>query len=152
MTFPRWTDKDFDELSWHDNTVHALRIVEDDRDSGTAQLILDIDHILKWCPGENGTYSFIVAPATLTFHGVFGLKFFLDYEKATAGTTPFTIDGIVRRIENRKRYEAVLWTIPINWPTGEISFEATGFTQELRAEPGLSKTMSLEGRALPWSV
>ena len=139
-------------MSWHDNTVHAFRIVEEEGDSGKARLILDIDHILKWCPEEPGTYSFIVAPATLTFHGVFSLRFSLDYAKPTAATTPFMIDGIERRVEKRERYEAVLWTIPINWPSGEISFEATGFTQELRAEPVPSRSLTLPGRALPWNV
>lgn len=152
MTLPRWTDKDFDDLSWHDNTVHAFRIIDEGDDTGTARLVLDIDHILKWCSEQSGEYSFLIAPARLTFHGVFALRFSLDYATPTAATRPFMIDGINRRLEKHQRCEAVLWTIPINWPSGEIAFEAAGFTQELLAEPVPSKCLSLPGRAVPWSV
>src|SRR5262245_20244864 len=37
-----WTDADFGDLSWHDCSVHALRIVEGPH--GAGELILDLDY------------------------------------------------------------------------------------------------------------
>lgn len=44
---------------------------------------------------------------------------------------PFSIDGIKHRVEQRIHYKAVCWRIPVNFPPGEIGFEATGFEQHL---------------------
>src|SRR5216684_2393476 len=71
------------------------------------------------------------------------LKVAIDYATPTAALSPFTIDRIDRTVERRPRYNAVLWTLPINWPTGEITFEAAGFLLELRAAPASSCSMSL---------
>ena len=122
----RWTESDFDSLSWHDNPVHGLEIRAFNADEGTCDLVLDIDHILQWLPPVEGFYSFRVAPAHLTFHAVFGLRIEIDYARVTAGMTPFSI-GNIRREGNR-------WTIEINWPAGTITFDARGFTQELTGE------------------
>ena len=35
-----WTDSDLDDMSWHDNAVHALRIVEGK--SGIGELVLHV--------------------------------------------------------------------------------------------------------------
>lgn len=112
-------------------------------DSGPGQLQLDIDYILEWlCQGEEGA-QFLIAPAILTFHEVNDLKIALDYATPTAALVPFSIDHIERRIEQRSRYDAILWKVAINWPVGEITFEANGFTQTLRAEPILKDQQSL---------
>ena len=121
-----WTQLDFDRMSWHDNHVHALRLVEGQ--NGEGELILDIDHILEWLDSAGGL-RFRIQPATLTFHGVMFPRISIDYAAATAAFGPFMIDGIERRVESRERYEAQLWRLPISWPGGEIEFESRGFTQ-----------------------
>ena len=136
-----WTDRDFDRLSWHDNHVHGLSISEGQYGSG--ELTLDLDFILEWSKSESGTVQFIIAPASLTFHEVTDLKLALDYPSVSAAIGPFSIAGIERRFETRERYTATLWTISINWPKGEISFEATGFSQVLRASPVIKDQQSL---------
>ncbi len=141
MSFARWTDEDFASLSWHDNTIHGFRLIAGE--SGVGALVLDIDHILEWHPNDDRGFSFLVAPATLTFRDVSSLKVAIDYATPTAALSPFTIDRIDRTVERRPRYNAVLWTLPINWPTGEITFEAAGFLLELRAAPASSCSMSL---------
>jgi hypothetical protein len=55
-----WTDADFPNLSWHDNSVHAFRIIEGK--DGAGDLVLDIDHIVDWIESEK-RYEFRVAPA-----------------------------------------------------------------------------------------
>jgi hypothetical protein len=124
-----WTDKQFEEMSWHDNHVHALRIVEGQ--NGAGELILDLDYIVEWINAE-GSFRFRVLPVTLTFFGVFGLRILLDYKTPTAATGPFSLAKIERRIEQRERYVAQCWILSVNWPEGEMTFEATGFEQKGR--------------------
>jgi len=37
-----WTNADFDDLTWHDNTIHALAV-----EPLPGRLLLDIDHIVE---------------------------------------------------------------------------------------------------------
>jgi len=46
MTLGPWSESQFAEMSWHDNHVHALRVVEGAH--GAGDLVLDIDYILEW--------------------------------------------------------------------------------------------------------
>jgi len=122
---------DFDRLSWHDNHVHALLIEE--RANGLGELVLDIDHIVEWVPPREGTHLFRVAPAFLRFQGVSDLRISLDYAAVSAAMTPFSIHDIRReRIDHPNGYSTDAWEIDVNWPPGQITFNATGFTQELR--------------------
>lgn len=140
-----WTHRQFDEMSWHDNHVHALRIVQGTY--GAGQLILDIDYILEWVNGDDGKMRFRVLPATLTFMDVTNLCLALDYATPTAGLGPFAIHAIERGMERRERYEAQIWKIRINWPVGEISFEASGFEQRGRGKPILTEGQFLSSEA-----
>jgi hypothetical protein len=63
---------------------------------------------------------------------------------ASAALTPFSIHSITRTLEKRKRHTAKLWCIEINWPEGEITFEASGFEQKLTGEPILSDDIWLK--------
>jgi hypothetical protein len=128
-----WTDAQFETMTWHDNHVHALRIIEGEHGAGT--LILDIDHILEWLPDKGSAFQFRIARAELKFLGVTSLKLALDYAAASAAMGPFSLDGIERHNEARTRYTATIWTLRMNWPTGAITFEATGFEQRLVGKP-----------------
>ena len=136
MSSQSWTDAQFDGMSWHDNHVHALRIVA--TGDGEGDLILDIDHIVEWIKGEGGGFQFRILPVTLTFHGVTSLRMSLDYATPTAAFGPFMIHDIERRQEQRARYVAQLWKIAVSWPVGELTFEGRGFTQKSSGEPVLS--------------
>jgi hypothetical protein len=140
MPSPLWTDVEFDQMSWHDNHVHALRIVE--TGDGAGDLILDVDHIVEWIKGDPG-FQFRIVPVTLTFHDVMFLRMSLDYATPTAAFGPFMIHAIERRTEQRPRYLAHLWKVEISWPRGEITFEARGFTQRAMAGPVLSQGQCL---------
>lgn len=139
-----WTEKDFNEMGWHDNHVHGLLIREGEH--GTGDLVLDIDYILEWnCPSNQKRYEFLVAPATLTFISMSDLKLQLDYVASSAGICPFSIDGIVRESKQYPNgYSSYAWHIPVNWPSGEITFIASGFNQVLRAEPIWTNEMYLD--------
>jgi len=87
-------------------------------------------------------FEFRVAPATLSFDRVSDLKIALDYIGYAMGA--FSIDGIERELRSDPTgFQAYAWRILVNFPRGEITFESTGFTQELRAEPRTIGTQSL---------
>jgi len=129
-----WTDADFPSLSWHDNSVHALRIVEG-KDC-TGEIVLDIDHIVEWIDSDE-RYEFLVAPAELRFRDVSDLRMTLDYPRTSAALGPFTLDRIEFAQSN-------LWTLKVNWPVGEISFSSAGFLQRLTGEPVVSSSQALD--------
>jgi len=142
---PTWNDSNFEEMSWHDNHVHGIRIEVANEDHGTGTLALDLDYILEWLPPTEGAFRFRVAPATLTFLEIFGLKIDLDWAAATAGMIPFSISEISReKIEYQTGYVRWRWTIGVNWPKGVITFEGEGFRQELRAEPIVTSSQCLD--------
>jgi hypothetical protein len=136
-----WDQSHFDELCWHDVHVHGISIRAGMH--GAGELVLDIDYIAEWLCRPDGTARFRVAPATLTFHDVYDLVMDLDYAKAQAAIVPFSIDGIEREphIQANVGFQ---WRIPVNWPTGSISFTASGFTQVLRSEPIEAHEMILD--------
>jgi hypothetical protein len=126
MASQRWTHEQFEQMSWHDNHVHGLRVLEGNY--GAGELLLDLDYILEWLKGPEGM-QFRLVPVTLRFTEVTNLRISLDYASPSAAMGPFSIHAIERRAEPRERYVAQVWKIVINWPVGEISFEATGYEQ-----------------------
>ena len=140
----RWTEADFTEMSWHDNPVYGLRLVapDPDRNDWRSEMMLDIDYIVEWICGTDGGVRFRVAPATLTFHDVTDLKLAADYGEYDHAATvnPMTIDGIMRTgiADPHSAVERPYWRwrVALNLPSdGEIALGASGFTQELRADP-----------------
>ncbi len=131
MTARRWTTEQFDEMSWHDNHVYAFRIEKGEWGSG--KLTLDIDYIEEWLEVD-GKFKFKIMPAALRFEDVTDIQLSLDYKSVSAGICPFSIHTIERRVEQRRHYTAIVWKIAINWPKGEIAFEASGFVQEAAGE------------------
>jgi hypothetical protein len=127
-----WSETDYDNLSWHDNHVHGLKICEGEH--GTGQLVLDLDYILEWMPDGN-QFKFRIAPATLTFRRVSDLTISLNYVNPSAAITPFSISSITREpYTYTNGYSTFRWSIGINWPEGEITFIAEGFNQMLRSQ------------------
>jgi hypothetical protein len=94
---------------------------------------LMLDFIVEWLWHEDRSCESRVAPATLTFHDIFGLRVELDYASVSAGMTPFTIAGIEREaLAYSTGHASFRWRLPVNWPSGLITFESPGFTQVLR--------------------
>ena len=130
-----WTTDDFDAMSWHDVHVHGFRFDAFKKDNGSADLVLDIDYILKW-ESSRETLVFTVCRADLRFNDVFALKLDLDYASPTAGMCPFSISGIERDVVTAPNgHQSYKWRLPINWPKGSLEFQALGFTQVLTGRP-----------------
>jgi hypothetical protein len=136
----RWHTADFDTMSWHDAHVHGWRVIEGE--AGVADIALDLDFVLEWIGPEDGRYRFRVVQTMLQFHDVIGLRLALDYAVCSAGTSPFSIERIMREPLQPTRtaaddeqpdglddYGPWRWRIEVNWPEGFIEFAARGFTQ-----------------------
>ncbi|HEY3999706.1 MAG TPA: hypothetical protein VGO93_12610 [Candidatus Xenobia bacterium] len=68
---PIWSDADFDELGWHDATLHALGYAHAlGAEPWLGRLLMDIDYIVHWIGPQPGRQylSFDVAPAKLVFY------------------------------------------------------------------------------------
>ena len=129
-----WTAADFDDLSWHDDHVHALRIIEGEHGSG--ELVLDLDHIVEWLEPSDGQCRFLLAPATLTFHDITDLRITIDYASPTAAIAPMSIGEIAREpLVYPNGHRTFRWRVLVNWPAGKLTFQSPGFTQVLRAQP-----------------
>ncbi len=129
MPLPSCTTADFPILGWHDCPVHALWIVEGDDNTGTGELILDLDYILEWI-NRGDVFHFRIAPAVLRFHEVSDLRIELDYSGWAFG--PFPLDGIEREpVTCPNGHTSFRWILYVNWPGGRISFDSPGFTQRL---------------------
>jgi len=147
MTHTVWTHQDFESMSWHDNHVHALRIVAGEHGSGELQL--DLDYIAEWLLCARNSAQFRIVPATLRFLGVIDLRINLDYAAASAALGPFSLHAIERRIESRPGHDAQIWTLLINWPTGEITFEASGYEQRATGPAVITSSQHLQPNERP---
>jgi hypothetical protein len=135
-------DKLFEEMNWHDNHVHGFALQEGK--DGTGELLMDIDHITKWLCEDGGTFAFMIAPSTLTFHEVFNLKINVDYANPSMAIAPLSIHEIRREsFQYQNGCASYRWHIVLNSPIGEISFEAPGFSQRARGEAVKSKSQCL---------
>jgi len=142
-----WTDLDFESLSWHDNQIHALRL-RNPREAYDFDVLLDIDHILKWIESPDGTFRFLIAPAILTFHNVLNLdcRFALTYKEHIT-ISRIDREGIVLRPGGDVGPRWYRWRVhlqPDASGPGLISFEATGFTLKLTKDPIESSCSWLE--------
>jgi hypothetical protein len=120
------TDAQFEDRSWHDNHVHSLRIVEGQH--GAGELIRDITYIVEWLQVPAG-FRFRIEPSWLSFQGVTDLRVGLDYAGMSAALVSLSIHAVDRRSLQRERKLAQVWTSALDFPGGEISFEAAGYKQ-----------------------
>jgi hypothetical protein len=85
-----------------------------------------------------------IAPADLVFRDIFGLKISIDYVIPQAGICQFALDGIERTVRSDKHgFSTFQWTLPINWPSGQISFESPGFDLRIRGDELITESQCL---------
>ena len=144
------TDEEFETTSWHDCHIWGMdiRAGNPDDNDWTSDLAFDVDYITAWNCGSDA--SFMVAPATLVFHGVTDPRMEIDWGRSgfQAAVHPISIDRIEReRIIDQKVFldrPYFRWAIRLNWPEqGLITFGAVGFRQELAAAPVLTAIQHL---------
>lgn len=136
----KWTDADFELLSWHDCTIHSVGIDQDGEYQ--SDLLIDLDFLLEWLTASDGTFQFRVSPALLRFHNVDKLviHMLLDYKE------PIQISEVTRCRRDDPGYINYHWAIKLHTYPGrekQIEFDATGFSQELTAQPVVTGHQSL---------
>ena len=105
----RWTEADFDDLGWHDCTIHDLGLDQDGEYQG--DLLLDLDYIVEWIEAPKNSFRFRVAPALLRFQNVDKLRI----QTLLAFKQPLEIDSIDRGPPEDKAFpDHYHWTITIH--------------------------------------
>ncbi|MBB1519902.1 hypothetical protein [Aquipseudomonas guryensis] len=137
-----FSTEDFGKIQWHDNAIHAFRILEGDV---CGELIFDIDFIAEWLPPTNEKYNFKVAPSNLIFHEVSDLVISINYAEASAAVQPMAIHEIQQEpITYPNGYSTFRWKINLNWPPNSFfSFCSPGFNQSQRMEPIITEAQYL---------
>lgn len=125
-----WTEKDYDQMGWHDATVYGLRLNKD--------LEIDLDYIFQWNQPEveGFHFTFLVGPCTLVFESPTELSFELNQ---SFDDKWLEIEDIEMTLVDNKRH----WTIIAK--QGDISFKADSFKQIVRRLPSLQL-----GQAVPY--
>ncbi|WP_327735238.1 hypothetical protein OG749_16720 [Streptomyces nojiriensis] len=133
-----WSDADFEEMGWHDATVHGLYVQE--TEEVLPRLLLDLDYLVQWVhPVPPAThFSFWVSPATLVFEDVWDLEGDLGFK----GTVPdLVIDGVHRLVPDDGRQDLPLWHIEGH--AFDLKFRASGYRQYFRQAPTLRSRQAL---------
>ena len=138
---PHWTEADFEQMSWHDNTIHAFSFNKD------YKFLLDIDYIFEWVHPKPGKkyFKFWISPCTLIFENVYDLV--LDME--VSEPHHLKIDSISRVNPQRpKNADFINRELEYDWLietlNGEISFKSVGYYLYVRQKPILSSTDEID--------
>jgi len=129
----RWTEADFDVMSWHDCQVNSIALDQDG--PWQSDLVLELDFIVEWICRKDKTCGFRVAPALLRFTDVDNLR----VDVALKYKDPLEIHWVDRAALPGTAYRAYHWVIKLQSYPGSrenlIEFDAAGFTQELTGRP-----------------
>ncbi len=115
-----WTDRDFEQMGWHDVIVQAIT-----SNNEGDEFVLDIDYIFAWVEPEPN-FAFWISPATLVFKDVWNLRLRWENDVGVKAEGLFQIEEILR--SNRSA-----WTLRLF--QGEVSLDAAGFVQYTRQAP-----------------
>jgi hypothetical protein len=133
-----WSDADFDQMGWHDATIHGLAVhTEGLAENFRSRLLVDLDYVVEWVqpasPEEH--FSFWVSPATLVFD-VWDLVGDIDSQFAE-----LEIAGLQRSMPDDRRPDLPRWHI--EGRAFDLKFGASGYRQYIRQAPILTSQQSL---------
>ncbi|MFF0766091.1 hypothetical protein ACFYWH_39765 [Streptomyces sp. NPDC003737] len=140
LTKSAWSDADFDEMGWHDATIHGLCVQPGAPDGSLPpRLLLDIDYIVRWVhPVAPQThFSFWTAPSTLVFDDVWDFEGDLDFKGMGLS---LQIDHLRRSAPEDGR-GGPQWHLEGHF--FDLKFQATGFHQYLRQAPPYAQRLVL---------
>lgn len=137
MELKEWTDKDFDEITWHLNVLHSFSLPTD-----KFEFCLDIDFILEAkLTNQDNRYEITVAPCLLYFENVNEVNMNLTLSVGQ------NIIEITRDFP-KKHKGVVFWEYCILLDSGKITFSSSGFRQKMLAPPKTSWSMEYSQRSL----
>ncbi len=128
-----WTEADFDQMGWHDCSLHAIKFDTD--------IHLDIDYILKWNPPDKKglPFTYWIAPATLVYKQLGSVRISLESDIGNAFYRGVEISDIIRGASERN---GVLWRIETQ--QGSIEIEADCYVQIIRRLPSFQYSQYIE--------
>jgi hypothetical protein len=123
-----WTNADFDQMSWHDNEIHAIALESALPEPG--RLLLDIDYIVQGVLAQPSSrlLSFWICPATLVFDPAWDLTTDIDLRGWAFSLSLLSIQR--SDPDERGNFD---WTLEGDQFTIELG--SPGFTQYLRRPP-----------------
>ena len=127
-----WSDADFEQMGWHDATIHGLYVQQ--TDAVLPRLLLDLDYIVRWVHplSPEKYFNFWVSPATLVFEDVWDLEGDLGFK----GLSPdLEIDTVHRLTPDGDRQDLSLWHVEGH--AFDLRFRASGYRQYFRRPPRL---------------
>lgn len=143
-----WTDDDFEQLGWHDASMHAMAIdwdlveLEDGRQILRGpDLLFDIDYIVRWIEPDQkgGNYEFEVAAATLVFEDAWGIKGELEPH---ALDPPQLLD-----LHREDRNEHGYWSWHLDGDSFDMRLSSRRLRQHFRTQPlAAGQSQCLTGR------
>lgn len=135
----KWSDKDFEQMGWHDSALYSISYPFDD-----LSLKLDIDYIMEWKIMEDPLLSrFYICPCSLIFEDVLNLRINMDFENNKS----LYISEIERKnptLSPNKKY--TLWNYEIITDQEDISFTSVGFEQTALKNPIWSESYAVKDR------
>ena len=137
-----WTERDFNDLGWHDSKIHGISF-DSNNECFRSDLLFDIDYIFNWVNPQEGekNFTFWISPCTLVFHDVLRLKMDLDSEDYLS--TELEISEI-KMVQKKNDLKQKLFNTEIETNFGNISFETSGFEQFVRVSPKHSRGQWLD--------
>ncbi len=136
-----WTEKDFENMGWHDSTIYAIAFTDNSEEDGNT-ILFDIDYIFKWIDPVHPEqfFSFWVSPCTLLFQNVFDLK--VNIESGLIANQELEVSDIIKTpFLTATNEHSTKWTIELQ--TGNIEFLSSGYKQIIRKKPFYKKTQNL---------
>jgi hypothetical protein len=135
-----WTDDDFDQMGWHDSTVHAIEFEPANDHAGSIHL--DIDYIFEWVhPSEpGGAFTFWVAPATLVFPMAWDVIVRIEM---LSSVLRLEITDIVRTPYAVPSGAPGFFTWTVDGDNFAVEMKADGYRQYIRRRPILTDAQSL---------
>lgn len=134
-----WSDADFDQMGWHDATIHGLAVhTEGLAENFLSRLLIDLDYILDWVqptPPEE-YFSFWVSPATLVFDDVRDIEGDID-----SSVAELEIASLHRLMPDDTRRDLPRWHIEGH--AFDLKFRSSGYHQYIRQAPILTPQQSL---------
>lgn len=141
--FPIRTERDFDELSWHDVRVYGFAAVPE-----LGEVRFDMDFIVEWRCGADGRgAAFLVAPATMVFDDV--SRFSIQVVAAQGHIDLLRLERSDWHRVPGARVGTWLWSLVSE--SGTIMFRASGFRlfQRRAAVETARQELALRERGLP---
>jgi len=143
-----WTEKDFEEMGWHDCNIYGFIFQNDTGNKFATDLIFDIDYIFKWVNPipPNQKFSFWVSPCTLKFEDTFALTIDIDRRGGMTDMLEIADLFLIDKTEQEANKWIYEWAIELQ--EGKITFKSSGFKQIVRQKPILteSQILTLEER------